>query len=152
MLNDTLQFIIICLHHNLSFSQWTNTSFSNKTEAIGHTSRISMNAVNALFSGCVISWNGTIPCLPYTPSLTTCDFFYGGPLKQKRLRLIHREPSKSLHVAFGTRLKQFPLIYCERSCKTSSSDYENAMKVIWQTQCTQNRIFFCIIHQNTLTF
>jgi hypothetical protein len=52
-------------------------TFFQQDGATSHTARISMNAVNALFPGRVISRNGDIPWPPHSPDLA-CDFFYGG--------------------------------------------------------------------------
>ena len=49
-----------------------------------HTARISMNAVNVLFPGHVISRNGNIPWPTRLPDLTACDFFLG-TLKNKSI-------------------------------------------------------------------
>jgi len=85
-----------------------NTLFQ-QDGATSHTARISMNAVNALFPGRVISRNGDIPWPPRSPDLTACDFFfYGDTSNQKCLRPIHQELSKHSNNAFGTRLNPFP--------------------------------------------
>ena len=51
--------------------------------ATSHTARISIDAVNALFPGRVISRNGDIPWPPRSPDLTACDYFLWGYLKTK---------------------------------------------------------------------
>lgn len=75
--------------------------------------------------------------LPRFPDLTACNFFfYTGNLNQKCLRVIHRELTKPSNNAFGTRLKQYPVISREKWRKTFIFDYENSihsMDVIWQS-------------------
>ncbi|KAJ4431611.1 hypothetical protein ANN_20210 [Periplaneta americana] len=51
--------------------------------ATSHTARISMDAVNALFPGRVISRKGDIAWPPRSPDLTVCDFFLWGDLRTK---------------------------------------------------------------------
>ncbi|KAJ4439900.1 hypothetical protein ANN_08029 [Periplaneta americana] len=51
--------------------------------ATSHTARISMDAVNVLFPGRVISGNGDIAWPPRSPDLKACDFFLWGHLKTK---------------------------------------------------------------------
>ncbi|KAJ4429909.1 hypothetical protein ANN_22113 [Periplaneta americana] len=51
--------------------------------ATNHTARISMDAVNTLFPGRVISQNGDIAWPPRSPDLTVCDFFLWGHIKIK---------------------------------------------------------------------
>ncbi|KAJ4446655.1 hypothetical protein ANN_13352 [Periplaneta americana] len=51
--------------------------------ATSHTARISMDAVNALFPGRVISRKGDIAWPPRSPDLTIWDFFLWGYLKTK---------------------------------------------------------------------
>lgn len=72
----------------------------------------------------------TVHVYPITssPDLTACDFFfYRSALNQKCLRPIRLELSKSSYNnTFGTILKLYPFMCCERSCKTFSFDYNNA--------------------------
>ncbi|KAJ4441755.1 hypothetical protein ANN_11613 [Periplaneta americana] len=49
----------------------------------GRSNKPSMNAVNALFPGRVISRKGDIAWPPTSPDLTVCDFFLWGHLKTK---------------------------------------------------------------------
>lgn len=44
--------------------------------ATSDSARISMNTVNALFSGCVMLRNEDIPRSPGLSKLTACDFFF----------------------------------------------------------------------------
>ncbi|KAJ4428288.1 hypothetical protein ANN_24306 [Periplaneta americana] len=59
-----------------------NTLFQ-QNGATSHTARISMDAVNALFPGRVISRKGDVAWPPRSPDLTVCDFFLWGHLKTK---------------------------------------------------------------------
>ncbi|KAJ4430946.1 hypothetical protein ANN_19539 [Periplaneta americana] len=58
-------------------------SFCQQRRSKNHTARISMDAVNALFPGRVISRKMDIAWPPRSPDLTVCDFFLWGHLKTK---------------------------------------------------------------------
>ncbi|KAJ4429308.1 hypothetical protein ANN_26312 [Periplaneta americana] len=70
----TQQFGLFSVNENTLFQQDGATS---------HTARISMDAVNALFPGRVISRKGDIAWPPRSPDLMVCGFFLWGHLKTK---------------------------------------------------------------------
>lgn len=133
ILNDTLQWFVTSVHYNLPIFQCTIFQQDGETS---HTARISMNAVNTLFSAA--SFHGSGICRG--PSLSRFNglwfFFYEGTINQKLLWPIRREPTKPSNNAFETKAKQYPLICCERSRKTSKFRLQNAcvsIKIIWRT-------------------
>lgn len=78
-----VQMIQNFLTPQLAGFQVNNHTLFQQDGATSHTARISINAVNALFPGRVISRNGNIPWPPRSPDLTACDFFFWGHLKTK---------------------------------------------------------------------
>jgi len=63
--------------HLARFPVNENTLFQ-QDGATGHTARMSMNTLNALFPNRAVSRNGDIPWLPRSPDLTPCDYFLWG--------------------------------------------------------------------------
>lgn len=65
------------------FPQVNENTWFQQDGATAHTARNSMNAVNQLFPGRVMSKNGNIFWPPKSPDLTACDYFLWGYLKSR---------------------------------------------------------------------
>ena len=85
-----------------------NTLFQ-QDGATSHSARISLNAVNALFPGRVISRNGDITWPPRSPDLTACDFFLWGYLKAKVFEADPPRTIEALKQRIRNEIKAIPV-------------------------------------------
>jgi hypothetical protein len=87
----------LCRHHNDIRLVWFQ---DNGTTS--HTARNSMQTVQEMFPGHVISRNGDVAWPPCSPDLSPCDFFLWGHLKAQGLR-VNLTPFTSCGIPSGLR-------------------------------------------------
>lgn len=96
-----------------NFPDYDDTTFFQQDGATAHTANVSLNAVNELFPGRLISLNGDIEWPPRSPDLTPLDFFLWGYLKGR----VYDDPPATiaqLKQRIRDEINNIPMYLCQR--------------------------------------